>query len=71
MKSVWKTAEGHSVRVEHMSDEHIYNALKWILDDDQVSLDDSLNDHTVAFWIFEFVREMYDRKIDPKTGEPL
>ncbi|AUE23447.1 hypothetical protein Ro1_00242 [Raoultella phage Ro1] len=55
---VWKTQEGYPVRITHMSDEHIINAVQWLTD---FSTNEEIEGVEVKWWIIEFTRELYKR----------
>lgn len=56
---VWKTQEGNVVRVTHMSDEHLRNAILWLLTDS--ALDDSYGAIPITQWVKEMSAELHSR----------
>lgn len=56
---VWKTQEGNVVRITHMSDEHLRNAIIWLLTDSL--LDDVYEDIPITQWVAEMAAELHSR----------
>lgn len=56
---VWKTQEGNVVRLTHMSDEHLRNAITWLLTDS--SLDEVYEGIPITQWVKEMSVELHNR----------
>ncbi|MBL5841367.1 hypothetical protein I4U30_24235 [Enterobacter asburiae] len=56
---VWKTQEGNVVRITHMSDEHLRNAIIWLLKDS--SLTDEYEGVSITQWVKEMSAELHSR----------
>lgn len=56
---VWKTQEGNVVRLSHMSDEHLRNAIIWLLKDS--SLTDEYEGIPITQWVKEMATELHSR----------
>ncbi len=56
---VWKTQEGNVVRITRMSDEHLRNAIIWLLTDSL--LDDVYEDIPITQWVKEMSAELHSR----------
>jgi len=56
---VWKTQEGNVVRITHMSDEHLRNAIIWLLTDSL--LDDLYEGIPITQWVKEMAAELHSR----------
>lgn len=56
---VWKTQEGNVVRLTHMSDEHLRNAIIWLLKDS--SLTDEYEGVSITYWVKEMATELHSR----------
>ena len=56
---VWKTQEGNAVRLTHMSDEHLRNAIIWLLKDS--SLTDEYEGVSITCWAKEMATELHSR----------
>lgn len=63
---VWTTMDGYRIRVSHMSDDHVLNAMQWLLDDEGITVDDFCNGNSVGYWISIFGKELADRGIGDK-----
>lgn len=67
---VWKTEDGFAMRISHMSDEHIINAINWLLTepgtDEPSDLKDTYLQVPIIVWIRELTQELY-RRLHP-TG---
>ena len=61
---VWKTQEGYPVRLHHMSNEHLVNAITWLTTDENglpSDLSDLYEGILLATWIREMTQELYRR----------
>lgn len=71
---VWKTQEGFDMRISHMSDEHIVNAINWLLvepgTDDPSDLNDTYLQVPIIIWIRELTQELY-RRLHPTGINPV
>lgn len=56
---VWKTQEGNVVRIAHMSDDHLRNAIIWLLTDSL--LDDVYEGIPITHWVKEMSAELHSR----------
>lgn len=56
---VWKTQEGNVVRITHMSDEHLRNAIIWLLTDS--FLDEVYEGTPITQWVEEMAIELHSR----------
>lgn len=56
---VWKTAQGDVIRLTHMSDEHLRNAIIWLLTDS--SLTDEYEGVPITQWVKEMATELHSR----------
>lgn len=56
---VWKTQDGKVVRITHMSDDHLRNAIIWLLTDSL--LDDVYEDIPITKWVKEMSAELHSR----------
>lgn len=56
---VWKTESGDVVRITHMSDEHLRNAIVWLLTDSD--LDDLYEGVPITEWVAEMAAELHSR----------
>lgn len=56
---VWKTESGAVVRITHMSDEHLRNAIVWLLTDSE--LDDLHEGVPITEWVAEMAAELHSR----------
>ena len=56
---VWKTQEGNIVRITHMSDEHLRNAIIWLLTDS--FLDEVYEGTPITQWVEEMATELHSR----------
>ncbi len=56
---VWKTAQGDVVRLTHMSDEHLRNAIIWLLKDS--FLDDVYEGTPITQWVKDMSAELHSR----------
>lgn len=56
---VWKTQEGNVVRITHMSDEHLRNAIIWLLTDS--NLEEEFEGIPITFWVMEMSKELHSR----------
>ena len=55
----WKTQEGNVVRITHMSDEHLRNAIIWLLTDS--FLDEVYEGIPITQWVKEMSTELHSR----------
>uniref|UniRef100_A0AAU8GHR0 Uncharacterized protein n=1 Tax=Salmonella phage vB_SEnST11_KE23 TaxID=3161174 RepID=A0AAU8GHR0_9CAUD len=58
---VWKTQEGNLVRLTHMSDEHLRNAIIWLLTDS--CLDDKTEGVPITVWVEAMAAELNSRMV--------
>uniref|UniRef100_A0AAU8GFL0 Uncharacterized protein n=1 Tax=Salmonella phage vB_SEnST11_KE22 TaxID=3161173 RepID=A0AAU8GFL0_9CAUD len=58
---VWKTQEGNVVRLTHMSDEHLRNAIIWLLTDS--CLDDKTEGVPITVWVEAMAAELNSRMV--------
>ena len=60
---VWKTESGDSVRLTHMSDEHLRNAIAWLLKDGDgfSDLTDLYEGIMIGAWIQILSQELFNR----------
>ena len=56
---IWKTESGHLIRITHMSDEHLRNAIIWLLTDS--SLTDECGGVPITQWVKEMAAELHSR----------
>lgn len=56
---VWKTESGNVVRLTHMSDDHLRNAIIWLLTDS--SLTDEYEGYGITQWVKEMSAELHGR----------
>ncbi|HDR2377173.1 hypothetical protein GECvBMG_gp028 [Salmonella phage GEC_vB_MG] len=56
---VWKTQEGNVVRITHMSDEHLRNAIVWLFTDSDLS--DLYEGVPITQWVAEMAAELHSR----------
>lgn len=56
---VWKTESGKVVRLTHMSDDHLRNAIIWLLTDS--SLDEVYEGIPITQWVKEMSVELHNR----------
>lgn len=56
---VWKTQDGKVVRITHMSDDHLRNAIIWLLTGSL--LDDVYEDIPITKWVKEMSAELHSR----------
>lgn len=56
---IWKTEQGNLVRLSHMSDEHLRNAIIWLLTDS--SLTDECEGVPITHWVKEMATELHSR----------
>lgn len=56
---VWKTQAGDIVRITHMSDDHLRNAIMWLLTDS--SLSDECEGVPVTEWVKAMATELHSR----------
>ncbi|ARB12508.1 hypothetical protein BIS47_04 [Klebsiella phage vB_KpnM_BIS47] len=56
---VWKTESGKVVRLTHMSDDHLRNAIIWLLTDS--SLTDEHEGYGITQWLVAMSRELHSR----------
>lgn len=67
MPFIWRDAQGFQSRVNHMSSEHITNAITWLLYDQSgpeecfSDLDEQYEGHTIGDWINHLTHELYRR----------
>ncbi|QEQ94882.1 hypothetical protein pEaSNUABM56_00083 [Erwinia phage pEa_SNUABM_56] len=67
MPFIWRDAHGFQSRVSHMSNEHINNAITWLLYDQSgpeecfSDLDEQYEGHTIGDWINHLTNELYRR----------
>lgn len=68
---VWKTREGNIIRLAHMSDDHLWNAIEWLIKDPDgswSSLEDTYEGVQIGSWVAHMATELRSRKKD--TQEP-
>lgn len=66
--AVWKTQDGLNIRVPHMSNEHIVNAIKWLLVEQTTDPEETFSDLTdeyegvmIGTWIQILSQELFNR----------
>lgn len=66
--AVWKTQDGLNIRVPHMSNEHIVNAINWLLVEQTTDPEETFSDLTdeyqgimIGTWVKILSEELYNR----------
>lgn len=66
--AVWKTQDGLNIRVPHMSNEHIVNAINWLLVEQTTDPEETFSDLTdeyqgimIGTWVKILSQELYNR----------
>lgn len=66
--AVWTTQDGLKIRVAHMSNEHLVNAINWLIIEQEVGTEDNFSDLTdeyqgimIGTWVKILSQELYNR----------
>lgn len=66
--AVWTTQDGLKIRVTHMSNEHLVNAINWLIIEQEVGPEDNFSDLTdeyqgimIGTWVKILSQELYNR----------